>query len=79
MNNSTHMIKLSNGTEVTWEVFSRWNGSRRVRTPHNPIIQGYRGGGMQGTDVKKDGIEAGWTPPMPSFSALKKRRRLADA
>lgn len=35
---------------------------------------------MWGADEKRDGIEAGWTPPMPSLSALKKRRRrLADA
>lgn len=30
MNNSNHMIKLSNSTEVTWEEFSRWNGSRQT-------------------------------------------------
>jgi hypothetical protein len=30
MMNGNHVVKLSNGSEVTWDEFSRWNGSRQT-------------------------------------------------
>ena len=28
--NGNHVVRLSNGSEVTWDEFSRWNGSRQT-------------------------------------------------
>jgi len=30
MINGNHLVKLCNGSEVTWDEFSRWNGSRQT-------------------------------------------------